>query len=157
MGFSPSFWVAVSFFIFVIVAWRFIRKAFLNTIHNYRNSVSSALNDLYARKAESEALVEKSHQELEDSNLNGFVLNAHKVAKDISERSKARVDEIKNATTEGVQKSALSVQDFLRKKIASEISEATSVLVKTYLNHHQAKFNEIAARNILEVLSKKSK
>ncbi|MDA0617392.1 MAG: hypothetical protein O3A66_01560 [Proteobacteria bacterium] len=154
MGLSPAFWVAVSFFVFIAFAWRFVRTAFLNAINNYRNSISSSLSDLYLRRDDSAYFLEKSHQELEDSNLNGFVLNAHKIAKEILEKSQKTVEKIQNSMGSDVAKSVSSIQSFLEAKMAYQVTDATSNVVKLYLQHNQVQFNQVAVKSVLNVLSK---
>lgn len=87
MNYSPAFWVAVSFLIFILFAWNFIRRAFLSVINNYRNGISSTFGELGAQKDESFTILDNSQKELSESNLNGLVLNAHKVAKEILDDS----------------------------------------------------------------------
>lgn len=153
MSLSPAFWVAVSFFVFVIIAWRFVRSAFLNAINNYRNSISSSLNELYFRRDESQYFLEKSQQELEDSNLNGFVLNAHKIAKDILEKSQKTVEETQNSVGGNIEKSVSSIQSFLESKMISQVTNATAVVVQAYLQQNQEEFTKVSVKSIVNALS----
>ena len=98
--------------------------------------------------------MEKSHQELEDSNLNGFVLNAHKIAKEILEKSQKTVEKIQNSMGSDVAKSVSSIQSFLEAKMAYQVTDATSNVVKLYLQHNQVQFNQVAVKSVLNVLSK---
>ena len=147
MSFSPTFWVAVSFFIFIVFAWSFLRSAFLNVINKYRNEISSSLNNLYIQKDESKNLLEKSNQELSESNLNNYILNAHKVAKNILDASKERVAVLQHSMSQEINVSAMSVEQFLAKKTQEQILSQVSELVELYLVRNPLQFNSIAVKN----------
>ena len=147
MSFSPTFWVAVSFFIFIVFAWSFIRSAFLNIINKYRNDISSSLNNLYIQKDESKTLLEKSNQELSESNLNNYILNAHKVAKNILDASKERIAILQHSMSQEINVSAMSVEQFLAKKTQEQILSQVSELVELYLLGNPLQFDKIAVKN----------
>ena len=147
MSFSPTFWVAVSFFIFIIFAWSFLRSAFLNIINKYRNDISSSLNNLYIQKDESKTLLEKSKQELSESNLNNYILNAHKVAKNILDTSKERIAILQHSMSQEINVSAMSVEQFLAKKTQEQILLQVSELVELYLLRNPLQFDKIAVKN----------
>ena len=152
MSFSPTFWVAVSFFIFIVFAWSFLRNAFLNIINKYRNEISSSLSNLYIQKDESKTLLEKSNQELSESSFNSYVLNAHKVAKNILDASKEKIAILQHSMNQEINVSAMSVEQFLAKKTQEQILLQASELVELYLLSNPLQFNKIAVKNAIIAL-----
>jgi F0F1-type ATP synthase membrane subunit b/b' len=149
---SPTFWVAVSFFIFIVFAWSFLRSAFLNVINKYRNEISSSLGNLYMQKDESRTILERSNQELSDSSFNSYVLNAHKVAKNILDASKERIAILQHSMNQEINVSAMNVEQFLAKKTQEQILSQVSELVELYLSRNPLQFDQIAVKNVIIAL-----
>ena len=150
MEISPTFWVAFSFFVFIALAWNTLRSSFLNAIHNYKTSIASNLSDIYAQKNNSEELLEQSNKELADSISNSYVLNAHKVAKSISEASKEKVAYIHRTVNADMKASMSGLEVFFQEKTKKRILELSSKLVETYIHAHKSEFNAIALQKTKE-------
>lgn len=153
MEISPTFWVAFSFFVFIALAWNTLRSSFLNAIHNYKTSIASNLSDIYAQKNNSEELLEQSNKELADSISNSYVLNAHKVAKSISEASKEKVAYIHRTVNADMKASMSGLEVFFQEKTKKRILELSSKLVESYIHAHKSEFNTIALQKTKETFS----
>jgi len=150
---SPTFWVAFSFFVFIIIVWSTLRSSFLTIIHNYKISISSYLNDIYSEKTISEELLERSNKELSEASSNIYVLNAHKVAKTISEASKERITYIRRTINNGMKNSIDGLEIFLENKTKNHILSISSKIVEEYIFSHKEEFNKIATKRIKEVFT----
>ncbi len=153
MEISPTFWVAFSFFVFIALAWNTLRSSFLNAIHTYKTSISSHLSDVYAQKNNSEELLEQSNKELADSISNSYVLNAHKVAKNIAEASKEKVAYIRRTVNADMKASMSGLEAFFQEKTKKRILEFSSKLVENYIHAHKSEFNTIALQKTKETFS----
>lgn len=149
---SPSFFVGVSFLIFFTFSWKIVKKTFLNAIDNYRNSIVTMLNDVNEKRRQSIEILDKSQKELSDANLNDYVLNAHKVAKDIMDSSAIKIKEIETSVV--VSNTALSVKSNIESKIKNDILLKTSLIVEKYIECHKNDFNAIAMKQIFSTLKK---
>lgn len=153
MHYSPSFWVAISFFIFIILAWSFIRKSLLNVINNYRNSISSSYGEMIAQREESKKLLEISIAKLEESNSNQSILSAHKTASQILHSSEAKIALLKNHINTDSTLAVKAFQEFVYKKMKQNILENSSYIVECYIVKHESEFNKIAIQNTLKSFS----
>jgi F0F1-type ATP synthase membrane subunit b/b' len=154
MHYSQAFWVAVSFLIFIIFVWSFIRKAFLSSIKNYRNEISSELTNLLVQRSESENNLQQSITQLNEANLNNRALNAHKIAKNILEQSKNNVQKIKSHTATDVTYAAESTKVFLQTKARQEILSKASRVLSIYLHQHSGEFMSVAVKYAIDTLKK---
>jgi F0F1-type ATP synthase membrane subunit b/b' len=150
MHYSPSFWVAVSFFIFVCSSWYFVRKAFLNIINQYRNSISTALGEILAQKEESHENLELSIEKLNDSNSNYYVLNAHKTAQSIMSASEAKLALLKKHIHSDGTAAIKAFEEFIYKKMKAGILEQSSSVFEQYVTHHSEEFNNIAIAKTIQ-------
>jgi len=153
MEITPTFWVAFSFFVFIALAWNTLRSSFLNSIHSYKTSIASNLSDIYAQKNNSEELLEQSNKELADSISNSYVLNAHKVAKNIAEASKEKVAYIRRTVNSDMKASMSGLEAFFQEKTKKRILELSSKLVESYIHAHKSEFNTIALHKTKETFS----
>ena len=151
---SPSFWVAISFFIFILLAWNVIRKAFLNIINEYRNSISSSFGEMLARKEESQHLLQKSIEKLDESNTNHYILNAHKAAKQILDSSKAKIALLKQHIHSDAGFAIKAFEGFVYGKMKQSIVEKSSLVVEQYIEKNEEEFSKIAIKKTLQSFSK---
>ena len=153
MEISPTFWVAFSFFVFIALAWNTLRSSFLNAIHAYKTDIASNLSDIYAQKTNSEEYLEQSQKELADSISNSYVLNAHKVAKSISEASKEKVAYIRRTVNADMKASMSGLEIFFQEKTKKRILDLSSKVVEQYINAHKSEFNKLAMQKTKETFS----
>lgn len=148
--FSPTFWVAVSFVLFVLIAWRFIRKTFLNLISAYRNDISSKINDLYNQKNDSQSMLEQSLKKLSESTSNTYILNAHKMAKSISVSSQEKIHALQNNVGKESNYLVDAFEHLFFMQMKKDISHSVAKLVEVYCSKNPAKFNQTINKNLSE-------
>lgn len=149
---TPTFWVAVSFFIFIILAWKHLRAAFLNIINAYRNSISATILNIENQKEQSAQTLENSEKELLNTKSNDAILNAHKLAKEILVKSEVNVKKIQTTGMENANSATEAFKSSMLEKAKRQILQKTAIIVEAYISKNQKQFNKISIEKVNQTL-----
>jgi len=137
MSFDATFWVALSFFIFIFLVAKPIGRAIGGALDNRSSKIKSELDDAMRLKEEAQAVLalyqRKQKKTLENSEE--IIAHAKSEAERIIENAKSSIeDEIEKRTTLAVQKIAQTearvVQEIRENAVDITISAAREIIME---------------------------
>jgi F-type H+-transporting ATPase subunit b len=157
--FTPEFWVAVSFVIFVAVLGYFgVHKLMVKGIDDRRDRIKAELDEARRLKAEAEALLaqyrRKQHEAEEEAQA--IVASAKAEAERLAKEAEAKLEEFvsrrtKMAENKIAQAEAQAVADVRSAAAEAAVAAAENILTRTVKNKVA---DDLIAKGIAEVKSK---
>jgi len=140
---DPTFWVALSIVIFVVLVWKTVKRIFIKQTTNYADDVAGQLANAKKLRAEAESLISQYRQKQKQGVVEAeAIITAAK--RDAESMRKGAIEDLasliaarEKQTFEKIERIEAEIIKDLRLKTANMAIDATQAILREVLDAHK--------------------